>query len=150
MMPKPLGRLQKVDLREAWLSEAADSTPWLPQAENLKLLGEGVGEENFRLEHPNPRETSSFMTADLATILATNCHEPEEANSMGKVMIVNESTVEEAALSWLGEPDYPVLHWPQIAPREFSVGLFLKKFGASVSPPKPQTDRVSPIQRLYL
>ena len=43
--PKPLGRLQKVDLREAWSSECADFTPWLAQEENLKLLGETVGIE---------------------------------------------------------------------------------------------------------
>ena len=42
---KPLGRLEKVDLREAWLSEASDFTPWLTQAENLKLLGEAIGIE---------------------------------------------------------------------------------------------------------
>ncbi|HEX3717912.1 MAG TPA: DUF4268 domain-containing protein [Verrucomicrobiae bacterium] len=40
-----LGRLQKIDLREAWSSEAIDFTPWLAQEQNLKLLGETVGIE---------------------------------------------------------------------------------------------------------
>lgn len=40
-----LGRLERVDLREAWLSEASDFTPWLAQAENLALLGETIGLE---------------------------------------------------------------------------------------------------------
>src|SRR5882724_4545695 len=45
MTPKSLGRLQKIDLREAWLSEASDFTPWLAEPENLKLLGEAIGIE---------------------------------------------------------------------------------------------------------
>lgn len=40
-----LGRLQQVDLREAWTTEAADFTPWLAKAENLELLGDTVGLE---------------------------------------------------------------------------------------------------------
>jgi hypothetical protein len=45
-MGKPLlGRLQKVGLREAWLSESSDFTPWLAQEENLSLLGEAISIE---------------------------------------------------------------------------------------------------------
>lgn len=35
-----LGRLERVELREAWASESGDFTPWLALPENLKLLGE--------------------------------------------------------------------------------------------------------------
>jgi hypothetical protein len=45
MTNKNLGRLQKVELREAWLSESSEFTPWLAQEENLKLLGETIGIE---------------------------------------------------------------------------------------------------------
>jgi len=45
MSTKSLGRLNKVDLREAWTSESSDFTPWLAQEENLKLLGEAIGIE---------------------------------------------------------------------------------------------------------
>jgi hypothetical protein len=45
MSTQNLGRLQKVDLREAWSSESSDFTPWLAQEENLKLLGEAIGIE---------------------------------------------------------------------------------------------------------
>ena len=45
MNTKNLGRLQKVDLREVWVSEAGSFTPWLAQDENLKLLGEAIGIE---------------------------------------------------------------------------------------------------------
>ena len=40
-----LGRLERVSLRNVWLTEAADFTPWLAQGDNLKLLGETIGIE---------------------------------------------------------------------------------------------------------
>jgi hypothetical protein len=40
-----LGRLEKVDLREAWTSESSDFTPWLAQEQNLKLLGDAISLE---------------------------------------------------------------------------------------------------------
>jgi hypothetical protein len=43
MNNKNLGRLQKVPLREAWVTEASDFTPWLAAEDNLKLLGESIG-----------------------------------------------------------------------------------------------------------
>ena len=40
-----LGRLKRVELRDAWLGEATDFTPWLAQPENMALLGEAIGIE---------------------------------------------------------------------------------------------------------
>jgi hypothetical protein len=45
MSDKNLGRLQKVELREVWLSESSEFTPWLARDENLKLLSEAIGIE---------------------------------------------------------------------------------------------------------
>lgn len=45
MIPNPLGRLERVDLRKIWSSESSDFTPWLAREDNLKLLGETVGIE---------------------------------------------------------------------------------------------------------
>ncbi len=45
MNENKLGRLQKVELREVWLSESGSFTPWLAQEENLKLVGEAIGLE---------------------------------------------------------------------------------------------------------
>lgn len=38
-----LGRLEKVDLREVWLKEDTDFTPWLAKSENIELLGSAIG-----------------------------------------------------------------------------------------------------------
>jgi len=38
-----LGKLTKIDLREAWKHEANDFTTWLAQEENLRLLGDEIG-----------------------------------------------------------------------------------------------------------
>lgn len=40
-----LGRLESVDLRNAWPKEASDFTPWLAREENLSLLGKTIGIE---------------------------------------------------------------------------------------------------------
>jgi hypothetical protein len=40
-----LGRLQRVALRDAWLGEASDFTPWLAGPDNITLLGEAIGIE---------------------------------------------------------------------------------------------------------
>lgn len=39
------GRLERIEPREAWTTEATHFTPWLAQPENLRLLGEAVGIE---------------------------------------------------------------------------------------------------------
>jgi len=40
-----LGRLERVDLRNIWISEAMDFTPWLAKPDNLCVLAEAVGME---------------------------------------------------------------------------------------------------------
>lgn len=38
-----LGRLEKVELRDVWKTEAQDFTPWLAKEDNLALLGNTIG-----------------------------------------------------------------------------------------------------------
>ena len=40
MSTAPLGRLERVPLRDVWKSESGDFTPWLARADNIALLGE--------------------------------------------------------------------------------------------------------------
>ena len=37
-----LGRLERVELRDIWVTEAQDFTPWLAREENLKVLADAV------------------------------------------------------------------------------------------------------------
>ena len=43
MTDQQLGRLDRVDLRDIWISEAAKFTPWLARPENIAMLGEALG-----------------------------------------------------------------------------------------------------------
>ncbi len=45
MATPKLARLERVDLREEWKTEAQDFTPWLAQADNLALLSETLNME---------------------------------------------------------------------------------------------------------
>ena len=42
-MKKPLSKLERVPLREAWRHEAGDFTPWLAEEDNLATLAETLG-----------------------------------------------------------------------------------------------------------
>ena len=43
MTDKQLGRLERVELRDIWVSEATEFTPWLARPENIAVLGEALG-----------------------------------------------------------------------------------------------------------
>lgn len=65
-----LGRLTKVDLREAWAREAGDFTPWLAREENLTQLGDTIGIE---LEcEGQERSVGPFRADILCKDTATN------------------------------------------------------------------------------
>jgi hypothetical protein len=48
-MKKPLSKLERVPLREAWKHEANDFTPWLAEEDNLKTLVEALGLPDLEL-----------------------------------------------------------------------------------------------------
>jgi hypothetical protein len=43
MTQPPIGRLNRVDLRDIWASEATEFTPWLALPDNMAVLGEALG-----------------------------------------------------------------------------------------------------------
>jgi hypothetical protein len=43
MNDQPLGRLERVELRNVWISEATSFTPWLARPENMAVLAETLG-----------------------------------------------------------------------------------------------------------
>lgn len=42
-METQLGKLQSIDLRNVWKTEAGDFTPWLALEENIQVLSEAIG-----------------------------------------------------------------------------------------------------------
>lgn len=68
----PLGRFERVPLREAWPTEDGNFTPWLAQAESITTLGEAL---NTSLEVDAVEERVGDFRAD---ILARAADEPDE------------------------------------------------------------------------
>lgn len=122
MNKKSLGRLQKVELREAWMTEAGDFTPWLAQEENLALLGQTIAIE-LELE-AQEKEVGPFradiLCKDTATenwVLIENQIEKTDHTHLGQILtyaaglkavtivwIAKRFTEEHrAALDWLNE-----------------------------------------------
>lgn len=122
MNGKNLGRLHKVNLREAWSSESSHFTPWLAQEENLKLLGETIGIE-LELESQE-KEVGPFradiLCKDTTTdnwVLIENQLERTDHSHLGQLLTyaaglnavtivwIAERFTEEhrAALDWLNE-----------------------------------------------
>lgn len=73
-----LGKLKKVELREAWKHEAANFTQWLAQEENLELLGDEIG---FTIKL---LQTEAAVGSFNVDILA------EEQNTGRKIIIENQ------------------------------------------------------------
>ena len=118
----PLGRLERVELREAWISESSDFTPWLAQEENLKLLGDAIGldlalEAVEQWVGPFRADIVCKNTTDGAWVLVENQLEPTDHTHLGQLLtyaaglkavtivwIARRFTDEHrAALDWLNE-----------------------------------------------
>ena len=107
MSTKNLGRLEKVDLREAWTSESSDFTPWLAQEQNLKLLGESIGLE---LELESQEETvgpfrADILCKDTATndwVLIENQLERTDHSHLGQ-LITYAAGLNAATIVWISE-----------------------------------------------
>ena len=76
-----LGKLKKVELREAWKHEATNFTQWLAQDENLTLLGDEIGFDIKLLQ------TEAAVGSFSVDILA------EEENTGRKIIIENQLEV---------------------------------------------------------
>lgn len=122
MSAAPLGRLQKVELREAWPNEAHHFTPWLAKPENLSLLGEAIGRdlEPHAEEHsvgPFRADILCRETGTDAWVLIENQLERTDHSHLGQLLTyaagLNTVTVvwvaerftdeHRAALDWLNQ-----------------------------------------------
>ncbi len=71
MSTPPLGRLTHVELRQAWISEPGDFTPWLARQENIVLLGDAIGIE---LEVESEEKSVGPFRADILCRDTTDRH----------------------------------------------------------------------------
>jgi len=122
-MPNPpRGRLQPVDIRKAWESEAREFTPWLATEENLTLLGDAL---NIDLELEGTEQNVGPFRADIlckdtasdAWVLIENQLERTDHGHLGQLLTyaagLNAVTViwlagrftdeHRATLDWLNE-----------------------------------------------
>ncbi len=148
MNTKDLGRLEKVDVREAWVSESSDFTPWLAQEENLKLLGETIGID-LELESQE-KDVGPFradiLCKDTATddwVLIENQLERTDHSHLGQLITyaaglnavtivwIAERFTEEhrAAMDWLNERTDEKIHL-------FGLEIELWRIGDSLAAPK--------------
>jgi hypothetical protein len=148
MSTNNLGRLEKIELREAWQSESSHFTPWLAQPENLKLLEDAIGNqlEMERTEQSVGPFRADILCKDIVTgnwVLIENQLENTDHTHLGQLLtyaaglsaativwIAKRFTDEHrAALDWLNEKTPEEINF-------FGLKLELWRIGNSPVAPK--------------
>lgn len=103
-----LGRLERVDLREVWDTEAGSFTPWLAREDNLALLGETIGVE-LELE-ATEKNVGPFRADILCKDTATNNWVLIE-NQLGRTdhthlgqLLTYAAGLDAATIVWIAQP----------------------------------------------
>jgi hypothetical protein len=148
MMTRELGRLEKVSLREVWLTEDRDFTPWLAAENNLALISEAI---QLELELESTEKEVGPFRADIlckdtltnSYVLIENQLERTDHRHLGQLMTyaagldavtivwVAEHFTEEhrAALDWLNKITGEGINF-------FGLEVELWRIGDSVAAPK--------------
>lgn len=104
-MVSMLGRLTRVELREIWITEASDFTPWLAREENLSVLAETLGIE---LELEAQEKAVGPFRADIlckdigsnAWVLVENQLERTDHTHLGQ-LLTYASGLEAVTIVWI-------------------------------------------------
>ncbi len=153
---RPLGRLERVDLRTYWLNEASYFTPWLAQEENVALLGETIGIElEVQQQEANVGPFRADIlcrnTADNSFVLVENQLERTDHMHLGQLVtyaagldavtviwIASRFTEEHrAALDWLNEITHEGFNF-------FGLEIELWCTGSSLAAPKDRLIQTCP------
>jgi len=148
MTISPLGRLERVDLREVWTGEASGFTPWLASEENLALLGKtiSVDLELGAIEKWVGPFRADIVCKDTATgawVLIENQLERTDHTHLGQLLtyaaglkavtivwIAQHFTEEHrAALDWLNEVTHESVNF-------FGLEIEIWRIGDSARAPK--------------
>jgi hypothetical protein len=148
MTDQPLGRLERVDLRDIWISEATSFTPWLARAENLAVLGEAL---SIDLELEAQERAVGPFRADLLCkdtdkdrwVLIENQLERTDHTHLGQ-LLTYASGLEAATIVWIAasftEEHRSTLDWLNKITDEsfrfFGLEVELWKIGNSPAAPK--------------
>jgi hypothetical protein len=143
-----LGKLERIDLRQIWETEAGDFTPWLAKESNIKLLGDTIGLE-LEVE-AQEKEVGPFradiLCLDTVTgswVLIENQIEKTNHTHLGQILTyaagLNAVTIvwiaeiftdeHRAALDWLNEMTDSSVNF-------FGLEIELWKIGDSAVAPK--------------
>lgn len=143
-----LGKLVKIELRDIWLSESADFTPWLAREENLLTLGETLGLE---LELEAQEKAVGPFRADIlckdigsnAWVLIENQLERTDHAHLGQ-LLTYASGLEAVTIVWIAarftEEHRSTLDWLNRITDEtfrfFGVEVELWRIGSSPAAPR--------------
>ena len=148
-----LGRLIPVELREVWTKESSDFTPWLAQADSLKILGEALG---IDLELEAQEKAVGPFRADIlckdigtgAWVLVENQLERTNHRHLGQ-LLTYASGLDAATIVWIAseftEEHRSTLDWlNKITAEGFSFfGLEVQLWKIDDSPNAPKFNIVS-------
>jgi hypothetical protein len=143
-----LGRLERIELRDIWLSEAMGFTPWLARAENITMLGEALG---INLEVEAQEKSVGAFRADILCkdtdndkwVLIENQLERTDHNHLGQ-LLTYASGLKAVTVVWIAakftEEHRSTLDWLNRITDEsfrfFGLEVELWKIGDSPAAPK--------------
>ncbi len=143
-----LGRLERVELRDAWEGEASDFTPWLAGPENIALLSEAIGIE---LEVESQEKNVGPFRADILCrdtinnhyVLIENQLERTDHGHLGQ-LLTYAAGLEAVSIIWVAsrftEEHRAALDWLNNATTSgfnfFGLEIELWKIGDSAMAPK--------------
>lgn len=153
MNTKNLGRLERVELRDIWISEASDFTPWLARKENLDILGQtlGIDLELEAQERPVGPFRADILCKDIGTdrwVLIENQLERTDHNHLGQ-LLTYASGLEAVTIVWIAarftEEHRSTLDWlNRITDESFRFfGLEVELWRIGNSPAAPKFNIVS-------
>jgi hypothetical protein len=145
---QPLGRLERVDLRNVWISEATSFTPWLGRPENMAVLAEtlGIDLELEAQEKAVGPFRADLLCKDIGTdrwVLIENQLEKTDHTHLGQ-LLTYASGLEAVTIVWIAarftEEHRSTLDWlnkiTDDSFRFFGLEVELWRIGGSPAAPK--------------
>lgn len=148
MTDKPLGRLERVELRDIWVNEASEFTPWLARPENIAVLSEtlGIDLELEAQEKSVGPFRADLLCKDIGTdrwVLIENQLERTDHSHLGQ-LLTYASGLEAVTIVWIAarftEEHRATLDWLNKITNEsfrfFGLEVELWRIGNSPAAPK--------------